>query len=262
MKALILAAGEGTRLRPLTLDRPKAMLSIAGRPLLEHTITWLKHHGITQMAINLHHRPRAITDYFGDGHGWGVQIVYSYEEQLLGTAGAARELQTFFDDTFVIIYGDVLTDMDLAAMLDSHRAHQAAAATIALYRVSNPSDCGLVGLDGNQRITCFVEKPPPEDVFTDLANAGVYALEPAVLDHIPPDTFYDFGNDLFPRLLEDGMPLYGYPIGLDEYLIDIGNREKYQRAQREWALVRSPQPAVPSPTPDNPGPWTNRLRTT
>ena len=241
MKALILAAGEGTRLRPLTLDRPKPMLSIAGKPLLEHTIAWLKQHGVTRMAINLHHQPEAIASHFGDGHRWGVQFVYSYEEQLLGTAGAARKLQSFFDDTFVVVYGDVLTDMNLTAMLDFHRTHQAAAgstpplATIALYRVPNPSDCGLVGLDGNQRITCFVEKPPPEDVFTDLANAGVYVLEPAILDHIPPDTFYDFGNDLFPRLLERGIPLYGCPIGPEEYLMDIGSREEYRQAQRGWA---------------------------
>ena len=236
MKALILAAGEGTRLRPLTLDRPKPMLPIAGRPLLEHTIAWLKQHDVIRVAINLHHRPEAITRHFGDGHRWGVQIVYSYEEQLLGTAGAARRLRTFFDETFVVVYGDVLTDMNLTAMLDFHSAHQTAAATIALYRVPNPSDCGLVGLNGNQRITCFVEKPPPEDVFTDLANAGVYVIEPAILDHIPPDTDYDFGHDLFPELMASGVPLYGHPISPKEYLIDIGSREKYEKAQQEWAV--------------------------
>ena len=274
MKALILAAGEGTRLRPLTLDRPKPMLPIAGRPLLEHTIAWLKRHGITQMAINLHHRPEAITEHFGDGRRWGVQIVYSHEEQPLGTAGAARRLQSFFGDTFVVVYGDVLTDMDLTAMLDSHLSHRAKVgrvpllATIALYRVPNPSECGLVGLDGDHRITCFVEKPPPEAVFTDLANAGVYVLEPAILAYVPPDTGYDFGHDLFPRLLESGIPLYGHPLGPQEYLIDIGSLEKYRRAQREWAEVRSPQStvhspqsAVLSPTPDNPGPGANGLRT-
>ncbi|MDH7487809.1 MAG: NDP-sugar synthase [Anaerolineae bacterium] len=244
MKALILAAGEGTRLRPLTLDRPKPMLPIAGKPLLEHTIAWLRQHGITQVAINLHHRPEAITDHFGDGRRWGVHIIYSYEEQLLGTAGAARRLQPFFDDTFVVVYGDVLTDMNLTAMLDFHRRLKRRLpllATIALYRVPNPSECGLVGLDGSRRITCFVEKPPPQAVFTDLANAGVYVLEAAVLEHIPPDRYHDFGHDLFPALLERGAPLYGYPLGPDEFLIDIGSPEKYHQAQREW---------------------TNRLRTT
>ena len=250
MKALILAAGEGTRLRPLTLACPKPMLPIAGRPLLEHTIAWLKRHGVTHIVINLHHRPEAITSHFGDGHRWGVQITYSYEKRLLGTAGAARKLQFFFDSTFVLIYGDVLTDMNLTAMLNFH--YQAMGrvpplATIALYRVPNPSECGLVGLDENRRITCFVEKPPLEEVFTDLANAGVYILEPAILAYIPPDTYYDFGRHLFPTLLEKGIPLYGYPIGPEEYLIDIGSPEKYHQAQQEWALVRSRQSAVHSP---------------
>ena len=235
-KALILAAGEGTRLRPLTLDRPKPMLPIAGRPLLEHTIEWLRSHGIAEIAINLHHQPQTIVEHFGDGSRFGVQITYSHEDPILGTAGAAKRLQQFFDATFVVIYGDVLTDLNLAELIGFHR-HKWAAVTAALYRVENPSACGLVGIDDSWRITRFVEKPPPDEVFTDLANAGVLALEPWVLSCIPPDTFYDFGHHLLPDLLASGLPLYGYPISDTTYLIDIGTPEKYERAQREWPAI-------------------------
>jgi len=233
MKALILAAGEGTRLRPLTLDKPKPMLSIAGKPLLEHIITWLSDHGVTQIAINLHHKPDAITNYCGDGARWGVELTYSHEDPILGTAGAVKKLQDYFDDTFVVVYGDVLTDLNLTALIDFHRIYEATA-TVALYRVKNPSACGLVGLDTEWRITRFVEKPPPEEVFTDLANAGVLVLEPEVIDYIPQDTFYDFGHDLLPQLLEEGVTMYGYPISDTDYLIDIGTPGKYQQAQQEW----------------------------
>ena len=234
MKALILAAGEGTRLRPLTLDKPKPMLPVAGIPLLEHILLWLRKHGVDQVAINLNYRPEAITGYLGDGSRWGVEITYSYEDPILGTAGAAKRLEEYFEDgPFVIVYGDVLTDMDLMRLLRFHHDREAAA-TMALYQVENPSACGLVGLDGRGRITCFVEKPPPEEVFTDLANAGVLVLEPELLDDIPPGRAYDFGRDLFPHLLEQGVELYGQPIDEDEYLIDIGSLDKYERVQREW----------------------------
>jgi len=237
MRALVLAAGEGTRLRPLTLDRPKPMLPVAGRPVLEHIVRWLRSHGITQIAINLHHKPQAITDYFGDGRHFGVQIIYSFEESLLGTAGAARRLKDFLQGTFLVVYGDVLTNLNLTTLLDFHR-HKQGAVTMALYRVENPSACGLVGLDGNSRIIRFVEKPPPEEVFTDMANAGVLVVESGVLAHVPPDTFYDFGHNLLPDLLAKGVPLYGYPIPETTYLIDIGTPESYRRAQQEWARVQ------------------------
>jgi NDP-sugar pyrophosphorylase family protein len=239
MKGMILAAGEGTRLRPLTLDCPKPMLPIKGQPLLEHTIAWLRIHGVQEIAINLHHQPRAIPEHFGDGREFEVKITYSMEGHLLGTAGAVKRLERFFDQTFVVIYGDVLTDLDLTAMATYHRASEGMG-TIALYRVDNPIARGLVEMAENGRIVRFVEKPRPEEVFTDLANSGVYILEPEVLEPIPPGVFYDFGRDLFPALLERGTLLYGYPIADTEYLIDIGSPESYERAQREWA----PPPVV------------------
>ncbi len=239
-KALILAAGEGTRLRPLTLDRPKPMVPIAGRPLLEHTVRWLRRHGVCEIAINLHYRPEAITSHFGDGAAFDVRITYSYEERLLGTAGAARKLAHFLGDgPFLVVYGDVLTDLDLRRLLSFHHAQAARqpalAATVSLYHVPNPTEVGLVGADDCGRITRFVEKPQPAEVFTDLANTGILVVEPHVIERIPPQVYCDFGRDLFPQLLADGVPLYGWVIPPGTYLLDIGTPEKYAQAQRDWA---------------------------
>lgn len=233
MKGLILAAGEGRRLRPLTLTRPKPMLPVAGRPLLEHIVTLLRHHGVRQLAINLHHRPEAITAHFGNGRRWGVQILYSYEQHLLGSAGAAKKLAWFFDQTFVVFYGDLYTELNLRPLISFHRRH-GALATVALYEVPNPTACGIVELDSRQCIRRFVEKPAPEEVFSNLANAGVYILEPSVLRLVPPQTRFDFGHDLFPVLLESNLQIMGFPI--QEPLIDIGTREKYLALQQIHGL--------------------------
>lgn len=242
MKAMILAAGEGTRLHPLTVDRPKPMLYIAERPLLEYTIAWLRHYGITQIAINLHHRPHVLIDHFGDGSAFGVEITYSVEEKILGTAGGARRIAGFFDDTFVLVYGDVLTDLDLNALLDFH-VHQAVGPhlSMSLYHVANPWECGIVGLNEQGRVTRFVEKPVREDVFSDLASAGVLVVDPEMLAYIPEDSFYDFGRDLFPQLLQLGVPMYGWPLPAMTYLIDIGTPENYRKAQREWPTAAAYQ---------------------
>ncbi len=257
MRALILAAGEGTRLRQLKLDCPKPMVPIGGKPLLEHTVGWLRAYGVADIAINLHYRPEAVTGHFGDGGRFGVAITYSYEPQLLGTAGAAKKLQSFFDTTFVVVYGDVFTNLNLARLTSFHHSRgrgwpsdrgeddslplspsPPAYVTLSLYHVPNPSACGIVDLDGEGRVMRFVEKPPPEQVFGDLANAGVMVVEPGILDYIPPDTFYDFGHDLLPRLLADGVPISGLPIAEDEYLVDIGTPERYAWAQREWRSLQ------------------------
>jgi len=235
VKAMVLAAGEGTRLRPLTLNCPKPMLPLAGRPLLEYTLEWLRRHGIVNVAINLHHRPEAIIDHFGDGKAFDVRITYSLEETILGTAGGVRKLQSYFDGTFVVVYGDVLTNLDLTALVGFHR-HKEALATMTLYQVDNPWECGIVELDGEGRISRFVEKPPRERVFSRLANAGVYVLEPMALDFIPADSLYDFGRDLFPDLVVKGLPVYGYPIA--EYLIDVGTPAKYRQAETDLLTGR------------------------
>jgi NDP-sugar pyrophosphorylase family protein len=232
MKALVLAAGEGQRLRPLTADRPKPMLPVGGRPLLEHIILLLKKHGVEDIAINLHYQPWAIVSHFGQGERWGVHIRYSVEERLLGSAGAARRLGWFLREApFLVFYGDLFTDLDLSDLIATHQ-QAGVLLTMALYEVDNPTECGIVELDGRSRITRFVEKPSPEQVFSHLANAGVLVAEPEVLDLIPPDTVADLGHHILPQMLAHKMPIAGYPIR--QSLIDIGTPEKYRRAQ-EWA---------------------------
>jgi mannose-1-phosphate guanylyltransferase/phosphomannomutase len=229
MKGMILAAGEGKRLRPLTDDMPKPMLPLAGKPLLEHIINHLRDCGVTDLAINLHHLPAAVMDYFGDGSRWDVNLRYSVEDRLLGSAGGVKRLQSFFDDTFLVYYGDVFTGADLGPMIALHRRHKVLA-TMALYQVPDPWNRGIVALDDRQIITKFVEKPARERVFSDLANAGIYVLEPDVLQWIPSGQPHDFGHDVFPALLAAATRVAGYII--KDTLIDIGLPEKYQQANR------------------------------
>jgi NDP-sugar pyrophosphorylase family protein len=236
VRALVLAAGEGQRLRPLTRDRPKPMLPVGDRPLLEHIICLLREHGITEIAINLHYKPWSILDYLGDGQRWGVQIRYSVEEQLLGSAGAARRLSWYWQgEPFLVFYGDLYTDLDIGDLIATHR-RRSPQLTMAVYEVDNPTACGIVELDGQDRVVRFVEKPAPDQVFSRLANAGVFVVEPRLLDLVPPDTPYDFGHDLFPQLLARGLPMLGYRI--QQRLIDIGTPENYRRAQ-EMAAHRA-----------------------
>jgi NDP-sugar pyrophosphorylase family protein len=225
MKALILAAGEGTRLGELTRDRPKPMLPLGGRPVLEHLVALLRHYGVTDIAINLHYRPEAIVQYLGDGTRFGVSITYSFEERLLGSAGAARRLDWFLSERFLVLYGDVLTDMNLLKLMEQHGARRSLA-TIALYRVPDPERCGIVQLDDDDRVICFVEKPAA--AIGNLANAGIYVLEPEVLRFIPSGLAFDFGHDLFPILLRMELAVYGYRA--DGYFLDIGSPERYTQA--------------------------------
>ncbi len=229
MKGMILAAGEGTRLRPLTNHTPKPMLPLGDRPLLEHVITYLRAHGVDDLAINLYHLPQIVMDYFGDGQRWGVKLRYSVEEKLLGSAGGVKRVDSFFDDTFVVYYGDVFTQADLSGMIALHRQAKVIA-TMGLYRVPDPWNRGIVELNEHQLIGRFMEKPPRDQVFSDLANAGIYVLEPEILADIPTETVYDFGNDVFPKLLAKNVPIAGYVI--EEFLIDIGLPEKYEEANR------------------------------
>jgi NDP-sugar pyrophosphorylase family protein len=235
---MILAAGEGTRLRPLTLERPKPMLPVAGRPVLEHIVAWLRSYGITRIAMNLHHLPHVVTEYFGDGSAFQVELTYSVEESILGTAGGVRRLAPFFDEPFVLVYGDVLTDLDLKTLVDFHHSQPAGPRlTMSLYCVANPTECGIVGLDGESRIVRFVEKPSGDAVFSKLASAGVVVVDAEVVAEIPEGVVCDFGRDLFPLLLAKGYPLYGWPLPDDAYLIDIGSPEKYAQVQREWPTL-------------------------
>lgn len=236
MKAIILAAGEGRRLRPLTLTCPKPMLPVGGRPLLEHNILLLRSHGIREIAINLHYLPHVITDYFGEGEKWDVSLHYSFEETLLGSAGAVKKIHPFFDDTFVMLYGDLFTLVDLQPIIAHHRA-LGAQVTIAVHEVGNPCEKGIVLLDDQGWIRCFLEKPKPDQVFSNLANAGVYIIEPEVLKWIPPQTVCDFGHHIFPWLIKNNKRVAGFLI--NELLIDIGNLSSYEQAQR-WAIPDQP----------------------
>ena len=234
IKAMILAAGEGTRLQPLTLTCPKPMLPIGNRPLLEHNILLLRDHGIREIVVNLHHLPDKITDFFGDGSKWDVSLHYSYEETLLGSAGALKKVESFFDDTFVVLYGDLFTHINIESLLYKHQT-LGADVTVAVNEISNPCEKGIVSLDEQGWITRFVEKPKPEQVFSNLANAGVYALEPEVLNWIPPQTVCDFGHHIFPWLLKNKKRVAGYPT--NEFLIDIGTLASYEQAQ-QWAIPK------------------------
>ncbi len=227
MKAMILAAGEGRRLRPLTNHLPKPMLPVGGKPLLEHIIINLRHSGITEFAVNLHHLPQAVTDYFGDGSRLGVKLRYSIEDRLLGSAGGVKRVEDFFDEPFVVYYGDVFTLADIRPMI-AHHYRSGVLATMGLYPVPDPWNRGIVEMDAAHLITRFVEKPAPEEAFSNLANAGIYVLEPDILSRIPADQPFDFGRDVFPALLADGQRVAGYVIG--DTLIDIGLPEKYEEA--------------------------------
>jgi len=196
--------------------------------LIEHIVSLLKRHDISDIAINLHYKPWAIVEHLGNGNRWGVHIHYSFEEKLLGSAGAAKRLESYLDESFIVYYGDVYTDMNLSGLMTAHR-RGGALVTMALYAVDNPTECGIVELGERARVRRFVEKPRPDQVFSRLANAGIFVVEPEVLIPLPKECCLDFGRDVFPSMLAAGQPITGYPI--TDTLIDIGTPESYSRAQ-------------------------------
>ena len=237
MKAMILAAGEGTRLRPLTLTVPKVLLPIAGVPLVNHILAWLRSHAIREVVLNLHYLGEQIRAALGDGSALGMQIVYSREETILGTAGGVRRMGHYFDGPFVVHYGDVLTDFDLTGMVRAHQARKAVA-TLCILKVSSPRSAGVVEMDATGRVLSFTEKPAERAASSNLENSGTYILERAVLDHIPAGRPSDFGHDVIPALLAADLPVYGYVLRDDDYLVDIGSREKYRQANEDMAAGR------------------------
>ncbi len=228
---MLLAAGHGTRLRPLTETMPKAMVPVGGMPAIEHNLRLAHHHGVRDVLINLHAHPQAIPAYLGDGSRWGMRVTYSVEPTLLGTAGAVkRNAAAFQGDSFAVIYADNLSDSDLTALLDLHR-RSGALATLALHEPHDLRSSGIIQLGPDGRVTGFVEKPvsyTPE--MGCWANAGMYILEPGVLDWIPADRPYDFGQELFPLLLEAGAPIYAAHVCT--YFLTIDTPERYADAQR------------------------------
>ncbi|GAA3402567.1 sugar phosphate nucleotidyltransferase [Paenibacillus hodogayensis] len=228
MKAIIMAGGKGTRLRPLTCHIPKPMVPLLNRPCMEYIIDLLRKHGITQIGVTMQYMPEVIRNYFGDGSDFGVELHYFEEESPLGTAGSVKNAAAFLDERFLVISGDALTDFDLSRIVESH-VRREALATVVLTRVERPLEYGVVMTDEAGRIVRFLEKPDWSEVFSDTVNTGIYVLEPEALQGIEEGKEQDFSNDLFPLMMKRGQPLYGYVS--EGYWSDIGNMEQYRQAQ-------------------------------
>ncbi|MEA4883801.1 MAG: sugar phosphate nucleotidyltransferase [Clostridia bacterium] len=228
MKAMLLGAGEGTRLRPITATRPKPMIPVVNRPIMEHILLLLKAHGVREVYSNLYYLADQIESYFGDGSSLGMTVKFKVEERLPGTAGGVKNLEDHFDETFIVISGDLLTDFDLTRALEFHR-NRGAIATILLTRIDNPLEYGVVITDRAGRVQRFLEKPDWSEVFSDTINTGIYILEPEVLEYIPAGQDFDFSRDLFPLLLKENKPLFGCVA--DGYWCDVGNIDTYLKAQ-------------------------------
>ncbi|HEX8185368.1 MAG TPA: nucleotidyltransferase family protein [Blastocatellia bacterium] len=229
-KAMLLAAGRGTRLRPLTETVSKCMIEIAGKPVLEHNIEWLRKFGVTDIIINLHYLAEDVMNHFGDGSRWGARLTYSLEPELLGTAGAVKNVASFFDDSFFLWYGDNLSTCRLDRLWALHCA-RGGVATIALHHRDDPAQSGIVGLDESDRVVRFLEKPRPEQVFSHWVNAGILALEPEVIEAIPARGAPDFGRDVFPALLNAGAAINGYRMSEEEGLWWIDTTADFERVQ-------------------------------
>jgi len=230
VKAVILVGGEGLRLRPLTCNVPKTMVPVVNKPFLEHMIDNLRRHQIDQIILAICYLPDCIQRHFGDGSDFGVSLTYLVEQSPLGTGGAVKNAERFLDDTFVVFNGDTFSDLDLSDMIEFHRDHKAKA-TIALTPVEDPSAYGVVEIDSQSRVKRFVEKPSWEGVTSDLINAGAYVLEPEVLDLIPSGIHSMLERGLFPDLVEQSIPFFGYSS--DAYWIDIGVPEDYLKLHHD-----------------------------
>ncbi len=239
MKAVILAGGEGTRLKPLTLRRPKPLIPIAGRPCIDFVIRSLIASGFREIVITTAYMSDRLIQSIGDGLDYNASILYSFEGNPAGTAGAVRRVANFIGETFVVAMGDVVADVDFRALYDFHR-DRGGVATIALTRVTDPTQYGIAAIDDRGRIMKFREKPKKEEAFSNLANAGIYVLEPRVLELIPPDQPFDFAKDVFPKLLAKGLPVYGREI--EGVWMDIGRPRDLWRASME-VVRREGRPA-------------------
>jgi len=230
MKAVIMAGGEGTRLRPLTSNCPKPMLPLANRPMMEHVVHLLRRHGIDEIVVTVAYLANQIRTYFGDGSEFGVRIVYATEDQPLGTAGSVRNAMDELTDRFLVISGDVLTDIDLGAVVAAHE-ERGALATIGLVAVENPLEFGIVITREDGSIERFLEKPTWGQVFSDTINSGIFVLEPEIFDHIEADRSVDFSSEVFPKLLAEGLPLFGAVA--TGYWEDVGTLEAYVSAHKD-----------------------------
>ena len=238
---MILCAGSGTRLGPVTATVPKCMVPLGGIPLLEYTIEWLRTQGISSYVINLHYLPDAVTEYFGDGSSRGIQIYYSKEDVVLGTAGGVKNVASKFakDAPFLVWFGDNLSHCDLRRMEALHR-QCGGIATIAVFQREDPSSSGVVEFDDQQRITRFREKPSRDEAFSNWVNAGIMICESKVLELIPQG-FSDFGHDILPKLLEKPRGIYAYPLSEDESLFWIDTPKDLVRVNELFADGKWPE---------------------
>ena len=230
MKAVVMAGGEGSRLRPLTIGRPKPMVPVVNKAVIGHIFDLLKAHGITEVVVTLRYMASAIQDFYDDGSSIGMKISYTVEEAPLGTAGSVKNAAQYLDDTFVVISGDALTDFNLQEIIKVHKERKAMA-SITLTRVPDPLEFGVIMTGEDGRVTQFLEKPSWGEVISDTVNTGLYVLEPEVLDLIPDDVPHDFASELFPRMLAEHMDLYGYVA--EGYWCDVGNIGEYMRANAD-----------------------------
>jgi mannose-1-phosphate guanylyltransferase len=229
MKAMVLAAGVGSRLEPLTNQVPKPMVPIANRPVMQHIFDLCKRHGITEIASNLHYLPKHVTDYFGDGAAFGVKWRSLIEGELSGDAGGVRAMHSFLnDETFIVLMGDLLTDADLTEVVRQHKEKKALA-SIAVKAVDDVRHFGVVVTDENGFIVGFQEKPQPEEALSNYASTGIYVLEPEVFKHIPATGTFGFGRQLFPALVQAGLPVLG--VKIDQYYwSDVGTISQYRQS--------------------------------
>lgn len=227
MKAMIMAAGVGSRLMPLTSAVPKPMIPMANQPLMENTVKLLQQYGFNEIIANLYYHADSISDYFGDGSGFGVNMIYSREKELMGTAGGVKNCAWFLNDTFIIVSGDALTDANLGQLISEHKKN-GALATIALKEVSEVEHFGIVITDENGKITNFQEKPSSQEALSHNANTGIYVFEPEIFNYIPDKEFYDFGKQVFPHLAKIGAPFYG--VNINGYWCDVGSLDTYRQS--------------------------------
>jgi len=241
MKAVILVGGEGTRLRPLTHNTPKAMMPVLNTPFLVHVIRHLARHQVTDIILAQGYLAPPIEGYLGNGSQFGVKLSYIVEDTPRGTAGAVKNVERYLDEACLVLNGDVFTDLDITAMTDCHRQRKARV-TIALTPVDDPTSYGLIETNADGRITRFLEKPRPEEITTNMINAGTYVLEPEVLTQIAPQAKVSFEYEVFPQLLARGEPIFAFPSSA--YWIDMGTPEKYLQLHRDLLGGQSCQYAL------------------
>ena len=246
MKAVVMAGGEGSRLRPLTIGRPKPMVPIVDAPVMEHIFGLLRRHGITEVVVTLQYLANVIQEYFGDGSDFGMKIHYTVEDTPLGTAGSVKNAEQLLDEPFLVISGDALTDFDLDQIIKHHQ-RMGSIATLTLYRVPNPLEYGVVIIDNETRVQRFLEKPSWGEVFSDTVNTGIYVLNPEVFKYVKPGVPVDWSNDVFPQLLANQDPMFGFVSG--GYWCDVGSLAEYARANSDMlhGLVNLEMPGEEMP---------------